>query len=73
MKSDVKKKMTSFSHPTTTPKSLDDGEAENFACELRCECRLKEIFFANSNTTSHPGVFSPRCFLPEAVRAGSRC
>jgi len=50
MKSDVKKKMTSFPYSTTTPKSLDCGPKENFARESGCECRLKQSFFAKNDT-----------------------
>jgi len=57
LKSDVKKKMTSFSHSTTTPKSLDDIEEENFARVHRHECRAEQNFVAYNHTTSHAAGF----------------
>jgi hypothetical protein len=51
MKSDVKKKMTSLSHPATTPKSLDLDEGEYFARSNRREYRVRQIFFVSSDPT----------------------
>jgi hypothetical protein len=51
LKSDVKKKMTSFSHSTATPKSLAGIEEENFARVHRREWHAEQSFVAYNHTT----------------------
>jgi hypothetical protein len=52
MKSDVKKKMTSFSHPATTPKSLEGDDGEQFREHEPSRARVKQVFFMSSAASS---------------------